>query len=555
MIAVPVALATLWNCDTGIGEGVHMRVLWAVMSLGILNVGAALMGCGRSSDLTEPAGRTGVILISTATTGSDLDSDGYVVGLDGESAGAIGIADTLSLAGLSPGTHSLTLESVAANCTVANDSSQIVEVAADATHHVAYAVECATLPTGIEVIVTTSGLGPDQDGYMLSLDGLAAEPVATADTIRFSDLPEGQHSFTLSGIAENCAVGTSNPFSLVVSHGMSANATMAVKCTVHGTIVFKAFVDDAVQDQGDIFAIGSDGTGLRRLTRDIPDDENPRWAPDGSRIAFWKWTTIDSATLFTMEKDGNAATPIFASNESPTPVWSPGGEKLAFVIPFFTDSVTGDYELQLHVINSDGSNHRILSHDCDHSNPTWSADGSRIAFRGKGPDYPTNTHIYIINSDGTGLQRLTDLTGYQEFPAWSPDGSTIAFANYIVEADQWDLYFVSPDGSSFMQVAHGFAPVWSPQGDRLLFTGGSFLGRDLFVIRADGSDEQNLTKRPLSGYDGAWSPDGRAVAFGAPLTKAGETHSELWVMNADGSGKTPITGFRDLGVGDASWAP
>ena len=104
-----------------------------------------------------------------------------------------------------------------------------------------------------------------------------------------------------------------------------------------------------------------------------------------------------------------------------------------------------DPTLGLWVVNADGSN-RSAGGTQRHlgSDPAWSPDGRRIAFRrfdGQlGSGFPGNSDLYVVNADGSGLRRLTrHAANVPRSFAWSPDGRTIAFLHnrevYIVKAD------------------------------------------------------------------------------------------------------------------------
>lgn len=181
----------------------------------------------------------------------------------------------------------------------------------------------------------------------------------------------------------------------------------------------------------------------------------------------------------------------------------------------------------------------------------WSPDGTRIAFRLRN-DAPG---IYVVNRDGSGMTRLTDLRG-PNFATetggfdWSPDSTRIAFTSPNgIDGPGGDnsgtLYVVDTRDDRLTKVTGpnerggAIPPVsWSPDGSRIAFARSSGQLRSstnsLLVVDADGSDEAvlvelfNVDLGPL-----AWSPDGSRIAFMRGITP--DNGGGLWVMNADGS--------------------
>ncbi len=100
---------------------------------------------------------TGNLTVSTSTTGSGLDPDGYTVTLDGGSARAIGINASISYTNLTPGNHTVAISGVAANCTVSGGTSRTVSVPSGGTATTTFSVTC-TAPNSPPVV----NAGPDQ---------------------------------------------------------------------------------------------------------------------------------------------------------------------------------------------------------------------------------------------------------------------------------------------------------------------------------------------------------------------------------------------------------
>src|SRR5690242_5023391 len=88
------------------------------------------------------AATTGALTVTTATTGSAPDPDGYTVTVDQGTPQAIGSNATLTVTSLAPGNHTVGLSGLAANCTVAGDNPSTVAVTAGATATVTFTVAC-----------------------------------------------------------------------------------------------------------------------------------------------------------------------------------------------------------------------------------------------------------------------------------------------------------------------------------------------------------------------------------------------------------------------------
>jgi Tol biopolymer transport system component len=90
--------------------------------------------------------------------------------------------------------------------------------------------------------------------------------------------------------------------------------------------------------------------------------------------------------------------------------------------------------------------------------PAWSPDGTQIAFRS---DRDGSSDVYVINTDGTGLQDLTDDPAFDWAPSWSPDGSQIAFQTN--RDGDWEIYIMNADGTAPTNLTH------NPADDQLPF--------------------------------------------------------------------------------------
>jgi hypothetical protein len=182
-----------------------------------------------------PPPPTGDLTVTTSTTGSSFDPDGYTVAVDGGAPQAIASNNStgITFTGLSASNHTVVLAGVAANCTVSGGPSQTVAVPSGGTATLGYAVSCTTPPppTGdLTVFTSTSGALPDPDGYTVTLDGGQARDIGIDDATTYAGIAAGAHTVRLIGLASNCTVSGANPRSVNVPSSSSASTTFTVDC-------------------------------------------------------------------------------------------------------------------------------------------------------------------------------------------------------------------------------------------------------------------------------------------------------------------------------------
>jgi Tol biopolymer transport system component len=263
--------------------------------------------------------------------------------------------------------------------------------------------------------------------------------------------------------------------------------------------------------------MNADGSELSRLTDGDPnvDDCQPALSPDGTRIAFSSNRNANY-DIYVMDADGrNVRRLTSAMSDEEDPAWSPDGSRIAFVrgndltlggVAYITSCSS-----EIYVMDADGGKEINLTQGQGGTDPAWSPDGKQIAFssyRNNG-----NYEIFVMGDDGNDVKQLTFTESAEGDPAWSPDGQFIAYGG------NYPLF----GGMSCGFMHTGREPSWG-------------VGSDVYVMKADGTDQVRLTTRGDSS-DPVWSPTGTRIAF----IRYQGSFAQIYCMNADGSNQTRVT--------------
>jgi len=503
---------------------------------------AATFGSG-CEDSIGPT--TGAIQVTVSMTGLDADSARFSVSVDDGLKRPTGTGGSITIPGLTPGPHSLRLDYLAPDCTVSGDNPRTVTVAAGQTTIVAFSLVCTAAPTGsARVSITTRGVDLD-DGYFLLLErgnvSVSFVWLRNDTTVTLGPLAVGTYTVALGDVARNCAVGGSNSRSVTIVPDHTADVAFEATCTALGSLRVTAVT-----------------TGM--------DPDPSGYTLTVSRVDFYRTTglaTNGTVTLTGMAAGEYTVTLAGVSTNcvirapltlSLGPVTVVSGETVAVVfsiectaLPRLAYSADGD----IYVINADGTDAtRVTTHPERDDYPTWSPDGSRIAFASwRDASVP---ELYVSNADGTNLVRLTNSPAEDTQPAWSPDGSTIAFMSW--RDGNAELYVMNADGTNPLRLTNGPAedsePAWSPDGSKIVFTSDRDGNREIYVMNADGTNAVRLTNNFAHDSDPAWSPDGSRIAF----TSLRDRNAQVYVMNADGTNPVRLTNSVTEDT-DPAWSP
>lgn len=215
----------------------------------------------------------------------------------------------------------------------------------------------------------------------------------------------------------------------------------------------------------------------------------PRLSPDGRSLVYAVDAADGSTDLWIMTLDERgqrrgARRLLDGPGNLSESSWSPDGRSL------LVRSDTEDRARLFLYVLATGELQRFA---IDAFNPSWSPDGSAIAFGGVDPDDPDNANIFVMNGDGSDRRLVVD-TGYDDFfPIWSPDGRRLAFTSEAHDGD-FDVFVIGVDGSGLTILTRdhpGYdeAYLWGPKDDILFLSDRS--GTDgvfSYLMEPDGSD-------------------------------------------------------------------
>ena len=277
---------------------------------------------------------------------------------------------------------------------------------------------------------------------------------------------------------------------------------------------------------GDIWTIPAEGGTPVAVTTEPSVDWNPAWSPDGRHLYFSS-NRGGSMNLWRIAIDEESGRPIGRAHPITTGAGanaqhvsvSADGHRLAYVARVESQNVQS-IEFDPVAGTSRGTAAWITRGSRAFAQPHPSPDGRRIAFNSSGKQ----EDIFAANADGSGLQQLTDDAYIDRAARWSPDGERIAF--YSDRSGAYEIWTIRRDGSELQQLTRSpgaHYPVWSPDGRSMAYSthspNGAFVFDVLLPWNRQKPRQLPLIPDPTQTFEiWGWSPDGQRLAGQKHLT-------------------------------------
>jgi TolB protein len=251
-----------------------------------------------------------------------------------------------------------------------------------------------------------------------------------------------------------------------------------------------------------------------KLTDDGLQKQHPAWSSDGKSFAF---TAYQKGKVGIVQRTIEDATwkHITTLDDNPEyePEWTRDGKRIVFVHVALSGT---DGQLEIHAMNADASDpKRIVApakRPAQDEHLSWSPDGKTIAFTSTRDG---NQEIYLCDSDGGNLRRITSHPAIDSHPTWSPDGVQLAFCT--ARFGNMEIALMNADGTAIRRLtehpAMDYQPKWSPDGKWIAFTTTRDSNYEIYLLKPDGTGLHNLSGNSGLDKDPAWTPDSSQVTF------------------------------------------
>ena len=305
----------------------------------------------------------------------------------------------------------------------------------------------------------------------------------------------------------------------------------------------------------------------QRLTTNVYLDHYPVWSPDGAQIAFvanprtWRRSTEENLEVYTVGADGT---------------------DMRLLASTLVEVTEGRWETERIIAHLEGSKGEKVEKSDEPrlgavglAPPVWSPGGEHVAFLVRaGPSIPSRHVLYTVRPDGLELTRIAEVPIADVeivrprgaslkpiLPSWSPDGNYLAFVRADEDGKAAGVYIARPNGTELVQLLEAQETeweitqvLWSPDGLEIL----AVSDYRLYFFQPDGNglstvemalDPVSLAAglRPNSGLMAAWSPDSARIAFYVPRDERDLAEFQLYTLARDGTDRRDLVTLDEDG--------
>jgi hypothetical protein len=269
-----------------------------------------------------------------------------------------------------------------------------------------------------------------------------------------------------------------------------------------------------------LFLADADGTKIRVVV--VPDGfvraSSPCWSPDGRWLAFAGFDATGRDPLIRVAPASGGTSVAVAAGTAPT--WSHDGTRIAFVASgkadFATDwSTPGRNDERVESVTLTGPRAGEVEPIARGIWPKWSPVDDRIAFVAR---RESNWDVYVRSSDGLAVDRLTDDPALDTEPTWAADGQSLVFLSDRL--NRWDLYRVAvgtrptPAERLTNHARREANPSLSPDGRKVAFIDArGRIDESILILDLIRQTARTFPLQTGGDRDPAWSPDGKTIAF------------------------------------------
>lgn len=264
-----------------------------------------------------------------------------------------------------------------------------------------------------------------------------------------------------------------------------------------GKIVFVCY--DGQDDE--LCLMNADGSGRAQLTNNSVGDFYPALSPDGQRIVFARQIRGSNYEIFSLNVDGTGERQLTSNGaQNYAPELSPDGRTVAYV------STHEGNAQHIWLMDADGANNRRLTSEGENIDPTWSPDGTQIAFAS---NRGGTRQLWVMNADGSAPRQVTDLADMGGRSDWSPDGARLTFYAGPRANLGRNVFIINVDGSGLLKLTEGgdnLGPAFSPDGAWVAFASFRTGRNTIFVAPSGGGPAVAVSAPTRSDYQPRWGP-------------------------------------------------